>query len=101
MSTIAISARIRLHADSWDAYLAAAAEIVPITRREKGCVHYAFATDLLQPHVIWISEEWASEADLTAHLSSAHISDFLAKTGEMQLLEVDIKKYVVSEVGTL
>ena len=101
MSTIAISARIRLHADSWEAYLAAAAEIVPITRREQGCVHYAFATDLLQPHVVWISEQWASEADLMAHLSAPHISDFLAKTAEMQLLETDIKKYVVSEVGAL
>ncbi len=97
--TTVVSARIQLHSDSWQAYLTAARVIVPLTRAEKGCIHYGFSIDLIEDCVVWMSEEWESEDDLMAHLQSPHVSAFIALAEEMQILDADIKKYTVSEVG--
>ena len=97
--TTVVSARIQLHRDSWESYLAAAQIIVPLTRQENGCVHYGFSIDLIEDCVVWISEEWESEEALMAHLQTPHISHFITLAQGMQILDADIKKYTVSVVG--
>jgi quinol monooxygenase YgiN len=46
--------------------------LVEATRREDGCLSYAFAEDLLEPGLIRISEAWRDEAVLGAHFQAPH-----------------------------
>ena len=99
--TTVVSARFKLHQDSWEDYLEAAKIIILPTRQEQGCVHYGITLDLIEDHVIWITEEWESEEHLMTHLSAPHVSDFLQKASGFQILDAEVKKYTVSEVGTI
>ncbi len=50
--------------------IAAAREMMDATRREAGCVAYAFSADLADPGRFRIFEEWESQAALGLHLDS-------------------------------
>jgi quinol monooxygenase YgiN len=101
MSLIAISARLEIEAGRIDDYLAAVADIIEPTRAEAGCRVYAFARDIQIPNVVWISEEWDSDAALDEHLKSPHIRAFLQQVADIGLPSVDVRKYTVSAVGTV
>ena len=64
MSTVSIIVRIQLSAESAPAYGEAAKAVVAATREEAGCQWYGIATDVTDPCVVWISEQWASQAHL-------------------------------------
>ena len=96
---IAICARITLDPDFSDAFGQAAAAIIAPTRKEAGCNYYAFGRDIEDANVVLISEEWATEQALIAHLQSPHITAFLQKTQSMKMLGFEVKKYRVSSVG--
>ena len=96
---IAISARIEMDPADADAFAAEAAAITEQTRAEKGCLRYAFAREVGSAHVLWVAEEWDSEADLHAHLRSAHIRTFLERTAAMRRISMDARMYQVASVG--
>ena len=98
---LAIIAKVTLDPGAVAAYLEAAKPIIPATRNEAGCNHYAFARCVENPGVVWIMEEWTSEQALQDHLRSPHITAFLATVQPLKLLGVDVKKYQVTSVGGL
>ncbi|MPQ96528.1 antibiotic biosynthesis monooxygenase [Modestobacter sp. I12A-02628] len=57
-----------------DAALAAFAEVVAESRREPGCVDYAFSPDALVPGRVRVFEHWSGEAALAAHLALPHVA---------------------------
>ena len=73
--------------------------IVAPSRAEKGCNYYSFARDIQEDNVVWISEEWDSQEDLTAHLKADHIADFLAGLEGIQIVDEVSRQYEVSSVG--
>jgi len=98
---LAILAKIVLEPSSVTPYLKAAESILPTTRREAGCSHYAFARCVENPDVIWITAEWESEQALQDHLKSPHITAFLDDIKSMGVRSVEVRKYSVSAVGGL
>lgn len=98
---IAISAKVTIDPQFADAYIDAAKPIIPLSRQEDGCNHYAFGRDVDDRGIIWISEEWTSEQALMNHLKSPHIVDFLEKTATMKLLGLEVRKYDVRSVSGL
>ena len=64
MSTVSVIVRIQLSAESAPAYAEAAKPVVAATRQEDGCEWYGIAPDVTDPSVVWISEQWASQAHL-------------------------------------
>lgn len=96
-----ISARLEIDPAHADAYIAAAEAIVAPTRAEKGCNVYAFSRDIVDSNIVWISEEWDSEEDLMAHLSTPHIADFLKKTQAFNILSMDARKYEIASVSPM
>jgi quinol monooxygenase YgiN len=71
MSTVSVIVRIQLSEESAPKYAEAAKAVVASTRQEAGCQWYGIATDVTDPCVVWVSEQWASQADLDAHLEDA------------------------------
>lgn len=98
---IFISARIVVDPANIERFIEAAQLIVEPTRQEKGCNLYSFARDICQHNAVWVSEEWASEADLEAHLKTDHINAFMAKIPAMNLLSMDAKKYQIASVAAM
>ena len=98
---LAISAKIELAAKDVAAYIAAAQKIIAPTHQEPGCQRYAIAVDLNDANVIWISEQWESEAALMAHLAMPHIVEFMTFCGTVEITGMDVVKYDVSAAGPL
>ena len=101
MSTVSVIVRIQLSAGSAPAYAEAAKAVVAATRKEAGCQWYGIAVDVADPSVVWVSEQWASQADLDAHLKTAHVAAFLEACAAFEILDMEARRYEVSSVGDL
>ena len=71
-------------------------EVATATRAEPGCVEYRISVDLEDDNRFRILEEWASAADLEAHMRTPHIATFLAQLSRMRVLAMTIDRYVAS-----
>ncbi len=97
---LAIIARYTLgSAADADAFCRHASHIVEPSRAEQGCNYYAFARDINDDTVVWISEEWESEDNLLAHFKTPHIAEFLGNIAGITIVDELSRKYEVSSVG--
>ena len=101
MSTVSVLVRIQLSAESAPAYAEAAKAVVVATRQEDGCEWYGIASDVIDPCVVWISEQWASQAHLDVHLKAPHVAAFLEACAALEILDMEVRRYEVSSVGDL
>ena len=101
MSTVSVIVRIQLSEESAPKYAEAAQAVVASTRQEAGCQWYGIATDVTDPWVVWVSEQWASQADLDAHLKTPHVGAFLQACAALEILDMEVRRYEVSSVGDL
>ena len=101
MSTVSVIVRIQLSAESAPAYAEAAKAVVAATRVESGCQWYGIAMDVTDPCVVWVSEQWASQADLDAHLKTPHVAAFLEACAALEILDMEARRYEVSSLGDL
>ena len=101
ISTVSEIVRIQLSAESAPAYAEAAKAVVAATRQEDGCEWYGIASDVTDPCVVWISEQWASQAHLDAHLKTPHMAAFLEACAALEILDMEVRRYEVSSVGDL
>jgi quinol monooxygenase YgiN len=75
---IIVQGWIRVEPGAIEAVRHAMVTMVEQTRREPGCLDYAFAIDLIDPTVIRISESWVDQAALDSHFASPHMATFNA-----------------------
>jgi quinol monooxygenase YgiN len=54
------------------------AEQVEPTRAEAGCINYDFHLDATDPCIFVSYENWASQADLDAHMAMPHLVPLLS-----------------------
>jgi quinol monooxygenase YgiN len=81
--------------------VAAALEMMEATRREAGCVTYAFSADLADPGRFRIFEEWESQAALDAHFAAPHMASFQARVAALGVRAMRIQKYEIARSGPL
>ena len=96
---LAIIARLEFTPADMPAFVEAAKPLIDQTLAEEGCELYAMATDIKEPGVVWISEQWASLETLNAHLASPHIAGFMEKISSLNMLGMDARQYEVTSVG--
>jgi quinol monooxygenase YgiN len=65
--------------------------MIRATRAEAGCASYAYSADLLDPDLLLVAEEWASEAALDEHMQSPHMAKLGATlaTAKIEALRID------------
>lgn len=101
MSLIAIIGQFDVHVDD----AAAVGNLMRImtveTRKEKGCLHYAFSTDLATPNRFQLSELWDSAASLETHFQSAHMATFRAGLAQLRIQQRAVKRYRATEAEDL
>jgi quinol monooxygenase YgiN len=71
------------------------------TRKEAGCLKYAFAVDVSDPGMIRVIERWESLDAIKTHLASPHMAEFNTAVGALQPKGLDIKAYEVAREVTL
>jgi quinol monooxygenase YgiN len=76
-----------------DAFIASARTVEAATRQEPGCIHYAFAQDLSDPSLFWLSETWTDIPSLDAHGNTPHIAVFRQEIAAQKLRLFLVKRY--------
>ena len=71
------------------------------TRKEAGCLGYAFSRALEEPDVLRIAERWESQEALDAHAASDHMAEFNKTMGGAKILGASLKSYTAEEARTL
>lgn len=101
MGLIAIVGQFDVHAE----HAAAAGQLMRTmmleTQKEKGCLHYAFSTDLATPNRFQLSEVWDSEEALQGHFQSPHMAIFRAGLAQLLIQQRTVRRYRATEAGDL
>jgi len=63
------------------------------TRKEDGCIVYAFAQDVLEPGLLRIFEVWRDQEALTAHSQTEHMKAWRAAGATFGVSDRDITLY--------
>ena len=96
-----IAGHFTVEPDKQEAFAAAAKELCAETLKEEGVSFYEFWADLDGSGRYSVLELWESEAHLEAHLETPHVKGFQARGEELGMGNVDIKRYLISEVKPL
>lgn len=92
---------LKLATGEFDKVADQARAMVAATNQEAGCLHYAFARDIVDPDLIRISERWDSQEALAAHSASAHMAEFNKAMGSVQREGADLWLYSAEQVRKL
>lgn len=77
--------------------LSAAATMIEATRKEDGCIRYAYAQDVLDPSIMHVSEAWRDLDALIAHGQTAHMKVWSAAVAEVGVIERNLRRYETDE----
>ena len=92
---IVVAGKIPVKPERRDEAQRAALAMVEATRREPGCISYAFYADLVEAGTFFVFEEWESEAALMAHFQSEHMARFQQRAAGLLAGPPTIKRYAV------
>jgi quinol monooxygenase YgiN len=84
-----------------DRFRPAAAEMLRETRKETGCLSYAFASDVDDPNMVRIVERWESEDALARHFATPHMAKFNSALSAAKIVKASAKLYRAELVRTL
>jgi quinol monooxygenase YgiN len=68
------------------------------TKKEKGCIDYAFSIDINNPNMLRISELWEDLKSLQDHLETKHVEDFRAAMAQNPI-DVEAHFYEAKEIS--
>jgi len=81
--------------------IAVAGTMVAATRREPGCRAYRFSTDLDDPNLVCIFEEWESAEALAAHFASPHMRVFREQLPRLVAGAANLRRYEVASAAAM
>lgn len=91
---VKVVASTHIKEECLEEYLPLMKEIVEKTNAlDKGCIRYELCRDTQNPLRFTMIEEWESQADLDAHMESAHFKEIIPKTGPFAAAPPDIAIY--------
>ncbi|MEO1657168.1 MAG: putative quinol monooxygenase [Pseudomonadota bacterium] len=67
--------------------------MIEASRAEDGCVDYAYAQDLLDPHLMRVTELWRDRATFKAHLETPHLAAWRAEWDALGISDRDLRIY--------
>ncbi len=91
-----VLAEVRVAEEAVAAVRDAIATMEVESRKEPGCITYAFSVDVSDPSMVRISERWNSAADLEAHFRTPHMAAFGAALAEVEVKSMDVTAYEVA-----
>ncbi len=92
-----VAAEAVVHEGAIDEVRDALGEMEEETRKESGCLAYAFSVDVSAPTTLRMFERWESMDALAAHFKTQHMAAFFKAIGEIQPESMDVKVYEVAK----
>ena len=93
---IVIAGTVRIPTGALDACRPAMKAMVEGSNAEDGCLYYAYAEDVLEPGLIWVSEAWRDDEALKAHVGSQHMAVWRAAGAALGLHDRKLTVYEVA-----
>jgi quinol monooxygenase YgiN len=88
--------RMDIHPDDVEAAIALANSMAEQTRKERGCLLYAFGLDLDQRNRFWLTEQWQDEEALAEHFTTSHMMAFRVGLETLRLAHFSASSYGVT-----
>jgi quinol monooxygenase YgiN len=98
---ILVTGHIRVPLDNLEALRPHIRTLVAETRKEDGCLLYAFAEDLNEPGVIRIVERWRDWPALEAHGMAPHMAPFKAVMAGAGVVSREVLAHAAGEEKVL
>jgi len=97
MAQIVVMAEAEIDPGSLDRMREAGRRMIEASRREVGCITYAYSFDLLQPNRMRVIEVWASPAALREHFATPHMAQFRQDLTQLKAKIVSLDVYGLGE----
>lgn len=94
-----VAGTIRVNPAKRSELLEAVAPMVVASNAEAGCHAYVFSPDVDDDGLLHLFERWENQAALDAHFASEHMAEWQQRAAALEILERDILKYTIAEVG--
>ncbi|MGH7893743.1 MAG: putative quinol monooxygenase [Candidatus Binatia bacterium] len=93
---IVIAGHVRIKPEERATAVRVALAMAEATRHESGCREYRFTTDLADPCVFHIYEEWESAEALQQHFATPHMAEFQRRLPSIVAGPASIMRYEVA-----
>ncbi len=88
-----VLAKAKLGEGALEAGRAAFTAMIEASRKEEGCIEYAYSVDVLDPSTLNIVEKWVDDAALVYHFQTPHMAAFQKAIGELDVQVVEALKF--------
>ncbi len=92
-----VAGEVVVEAGTIEKVKAALHETEEASRKEPGCISYAFSVDVNDPTMVRIFERWNSAEDLKAHFAMPHMASFGTAVSQIQPKSMDVKVYEIDK----
>jgi quinol monooxygenase YgiN len=87
---ILVTGHVRLAPESMDRIRPHMRKVLEATRKEPGCLLYAYGEDVLDPGLVRIVERWRDWPSLEAHDRAPHIEAWRAALKEIGVIDREV-----------
>ena len=94
--TILIAGTVDIAAGGREKALAESAQLQAQTRTQPGCLHHVWSSDPASDTRVYVYENWASTADLAAHLAGPYYMQMLALLGSYEISNTQVSKFKIA-----
>ena len=91
--TIIVTGSFDLDPAKRDDFIAAAQVCMAASRQDEGNEGYTFSADLDDPGRFHVSEQWASQEAMDAHMGQPHMATFLGGMGDFGVTGGSLTKW--------
>ena len=98
---VIVIARFRPRPERRDDFVALLEEVQAASRRDDGCLHYGYYTEITDPLSFIAVEEWRDQEALVAHLRQPHVARLIAGLPEMGDGRPELAAHDVAASGPL
>jgi quinol monooxygenase YgiN len=96
MNQLVVIGALEVHPDDAATMTQLTAAMAIATRRESGCLHYAFGHDVEQPGCFRLSERWRDATALDEHFTQPHMATFRRGLAALRFVRRAVTAYTVS-----
>jgi quinol monooxygenase YgiN len=98
---VIVIARFRPRPERRDELLSLLEEVQAASRRDDGCLHYGYYTEITDPLSFIAVEEWRDNEALAAHLGQSHVARLIAALPELGDGRLEIATHEIAASGPL
>jgi quinol monooxygenase YgiN len=91
--TILVTGTIDFDPAKRDDAIVAVTECMEATAAEEGCDRYVFSGDLANPGRLYVSEQWASQEAMDAHMATPHLAALMGAMGTLGVSAASLTKW--------